>query len=189
MSYRIKILLLSIATVIVTEFYTTVALPEETPPIIEVQSLGAEPIETIESTEEIQEPEHIEEDTEEIIVEKPIPEGYNIVASHSMIATAYGCVEMGGGSWSRTRSGTIPTQGKTIAVDPSIIPLGSLVYVECPTYPQINGIKLAEDTGGAIQGNIIDVYFDDVTRDSDIAKKEMLEFGRREIQIYVLSKY
>lgn len=42
---------------------------------------------------------------------------------------------------------------KVIAVDPSVIPLGSKVYV--PGY----GTAIASDTGGAIDGHIIDVYF------------------------------
>lgn len=41
----------------------------------------------------------------------------------------------------------------TIAVDPRVIPLGSLVYVDG------YGLARAADTGGAIKGNIIDVYF------------------------------
>lgn len=57
------------------------------------------------------------------------------------------------GSWAGgpTATGTIPTQGRTIAVDPSVIPLGSRVIINGQVYT-------AEDTGGAIQGNKIDVY-------------------------------
>ena len=55
-----------------------------------------------------------------------------------------------------TATGTVPTYNpggiSTIAVDPRVIPLGSLVYVE--NY----GKAIAADTGGAIQGNIIDVF-------------------------------
>lgn len=52
---------------------------------------------------------------------------------------------------SRTRTGTIPHWG-TVAVDPSVIPLGSTVYI------QGLGVFKAEDTGGAIIGNSVDVF-------------------------------
>lgn len=55
------------------------------------------------------------------------------------------------GSWgSQTAMGTTMTPYRTIAVDPRVIPLGSRV--------EINGqIYIAEDTGGAIKGNRIDI--------------------------------
>ncbi|MEN3042291.1 MAG: 3D domain-containing protein [Fervidobacterium sp.] len=56
------------------------------------------------------------------------------------------------------RNGGVPEQFKTIAVDPNVIPLGSLVYI--PTLN--NTIFIAEDTGSAIKGNRIDVYVSDV---------------------------
>ena len=60
-----------------------------------------------------------------------------------------------------------------IAVDPSVIPLGSLV--EVPGY----GIAIAGDTGGAIKGNIIDLHFTTV----DQAK----QWGRRNVTIRILN--
>jgi len=56
------------------------------------------------------------------------------------------------------QSGKIPKQFLSIAVDPAIIPIGSLVYI--PTLS--NTIFIAEDTGSAIKGNRIDVYVSDV---------------------------
>ncbi|HQI93932.1 MAG TPA: 3D domain-containing protein [Fervidobacterium sp.] len=56
------------------------------------------------------------------------------------------------------RNGRVPEQFKTIAVDPTVIPVGSLVYI--PTL--YNTIFIAEDTGSAIKGNRIDVYVSDV---------------------------
>ena len=55
------------------------------------------------------------------------------------------------GSWgSKTAIGTTMTPYRTIAVDPKVIPLGSKV--------EINGkVYVAEDTGGAIKGNRIDI--------------------------------
>lgn len=50
-----------------------------------------------------------------------------------------------------TKSGTTVTEGRTIAVDPSIIPLGSRVYIDG------YGVFIAEDTGSAIKGNKIDI--------------------------------
>ena len=51
-----------------------------------------------------------------------------------------------------TASGTKVKEGRTIAVDPKIIPLGSKVELNGKTY-------VAEDVGGAIKGNSIDLYF------------------------------
>ena len=45
----------------------------------------------------------------------------------------------------------MPKVGRTIAVDPDVIPLGSVVLIDGKEY-------IAEDTGGAIKGNIIDMF-------------------------------
>ena len=51
-----------------------------------------------------------------------------------------------------TYTGTVASEGRTIAVDPDVIPLGSIV--------EINGVEyVAEDIGGAIKGDRIDLYF------------------------------
>lgn len=53
-----------------------------------------------------------------------------------------------------TASGARVTEGRTIAVDPKVIPIGWWVYIEGL------GFRRAEDTGGAVKGNKIDVYFE-----------------------------
>ena len=60
------------------------------------------------------------------------------------------------GAWggTHTASGTVPTAGRTIAVDPKVIPLGSQVIINGHVYT-------AEDTGSAIKGNVIDIYVND----------------------------
>ena len=69
--------------------------------------------------------------------------------------TAYcSCVECCGKSDGITASGTKATAGRTVAVDRSLIPFGTKLM--------INGIDtyVAEDTGGAVRGMVIDIYFD-----------------------------
>ena len=85
--------------------------------------------------------------------------------------TAYcACEKCCGKSDGITATGTKATANRTIAVDPSIIPYGTTVV--------INGIEyVAEDTGGAIKGNIIDIFFDD--------HEEALNFGVQYADVYV----
>lgn len=61
------------------------------------------------------------------------------------------CATCNGRSDGKTRLGTTMAEGRTIAVDSRVIPLGSRVYIDG------YGVFIAEDTGGAIKGNRIDV--------------------------------
>ena len=72
-----------------------------------------------------------------------------------------------------TFTGVKPKVGRTIAVDPNVIPLGSRVYI-----PEFNAVFIAEDTGGKIKGNRIDIYM----KDYDTC----MEWGIRDITIYIL---
>ncbi|OJG75446.1 hypothetical protein RV12_GL001249 [Enterococcus quebecensis] len=69
-----------------------------------------------------------------------------------MQSTAYSWREAGSGFITATGI-DLRSQSNVIAVDPSVIPLGSFVEVEG------YGFAVAGDTGGAIKGNIIDVHF------------------------------
>jgi 3D (Asp-Asp-Asp) domain-containing protein len=57
------------------------------------------------------------------------------------------------GDSSRTATGTVPVAGRTVAVDPEIIPYGSEVIINGHTY-------IAEDTGSAIKGLKVDILFE-----------------------------
>ena len=86
-------------------------------------------------------------------------------------ATAYSYNEAGLSNY--TADGTnLVSEPNVIAVDPSVIPLGS--YVEIPGY----GVFRAADTGGAIYGNRIDVHL--------VNLSDVYNFGRRTITIRVL---
>ena len=68
----------------------------------------------------------------------------------------------------QTYTGTWPSRG-TIAVDPSRIPLGTKVWVEG------YGWSTAEDTGGLIKGDIIDLFHD--------TEKECWDWGRQKVTV------
>ena len=90
-------------------------------------------------------------------------------AALSMVATAYTADCYGCSGW--TKSGRHAGHG-IVAVDPSVIPLGSHLYI--PGY----GKAIAGDTGGAIQGHRVDLGFND--------NAAALQFGRRNIVVYVV---
>ena len=83
----------------------------------------------------------------------------------SVVATAYT-------GDSITSTGKTPKWG-TIAVDPSVIPYGTKVYI-----PQFGKTFIAEDCGGAIKGNKIDIYMNDET--------SVKNWGRKTIDIYIV---
>ena len=94
-------------------------------------------------------------------------EGYTLTVE----ATAYSYAEPGLSNY--TADGTnLVNDPMVIAVDPRVIPLGTMV--EIPGY----GVFRAADTGGAIVGNKIDVHFTTVA--------ETYNFGRRTITIRIL---
>jgi 3D (Asp-Asp-Asp) domain-containing protein len=85
--------------------------------------------------------------------------------------TYYGVSDDGMDGKGITASGTHVQQGRTIAADPDIIPSGSEVYIEG------YGMFIAEDTGSAIHGNILDVYLDS----AEYARTE----GRKNARVFI----
>lgn len=111
---------------------------------------------------------------------EPIPEP-DIWKPMTVVATAYtaGCESTGKNpghpAYGVTKTGTVVEEGRTIAVDPKVIPLGSKVYI-----PTFDRVYIAEDTGRLIKGNKIDIYIEDLDR--------ALEWGIRKVKIYVLEQ-
>lgn len=62
-----------------------------------------------------------------------------------------------------------------VAVDPKVIPLHTKMFI---TGSVEYGLGVAEDTGGAIKGNIIDLAY--------MSYNECIQFGRRQMQVYIL---
>ncbi len=105
------------------------------------------------------------------------PEDLDSAKALTMSATAYTagyqCTgkRPGDKGYGVTASGRMVRPG-IVAVDPKVIPLGTRLYVEG------YGYALAADTGSAIKGNKIDLYYESLNRAN--------EFGRQNVVVYVL---
>lgn len=113
-------------------------------------------------------------DTVEFVSE-PTPTTNNVERSDIFEITAY-CGEnyphiCNNGDATTTATGSTPTAGRTIAVDPNIIPYGSQVIIDGHIY-------VAEDCGGAIKGNRIDLFFN--------THEEALNWGRRTKEVTII---
>ena len=84
-------------------------------------------------------------------------------------ASAYTLAE--GSGTGLTSTGVVPYHG-VVAVDPDVIPYGTRMYI--PGY----GFAVAADSGGAINGNTIDLYMDDYG--------DAMDWGRRDVTVYFL---
>lgn len=89
-----------------------------------------------------------------------------------MESTAYSCAESVN-TYFTAMGIDLRQNPQVIAVDPSVIPLGSMVEVSG------YGIAIAGDTGGAIKGNIIDCHFSTVA--------ECIQWGRRSVTVTIIS--
>lgn len=76
-----------------------------------------------------------------------------------------------------TASGTKARPG-AVAVDPRVIPLGTKLYIESLDSTEDYGFAVAEDTGGAIKGKKIDLFFHSAT--------DVKNYGRRKVKVYIL---
>jgi 3D (Asp-Asp-Asp) domain-containing protein len=108
--------------------------------------------------------------------DKIVAVGTKSAEAHAAGVTSYSkCLTVSATAYThtgnRTATGTIARVG-VIAVDPSVIPLGTKVYVEG------YGFATAEDTGGAIKGNRIDIFLN--------SNSECINWGRRNVKVYIL---
>lgn len=69
-----------------------------------------------------------------------------------------------------TATGTVATEGRTIAADPRVIHYGTELYIDGQAY-------IVEDCGGAIKGNHIDLFFD--------SHQDALNWGVQEREVYI----
>ena len=124
--------------------------------------VSIKPINTVEGVENL---------TDEVDINENYnsEEGFSYKAVMAMEATAY--LPTDGSGEGLTAMGIPATYG-VVAVDPSIIPLGTRVYI--PGY----GEAIAADTGGAIIGYCIDLCMESYA--------ECMNFGRRVVTVYVL---
>lgn len=89
-----------------------------------------------------------------------------------MESTAYSCAESVN-TYFTAMGIDLRQNPQVIAVDPSVIPLGSMVEVSG------YGIAIAGDTGGAIKGNIIDCHFP--------TEEQCIQWGRRSVTVTIIS--
>jgi 3D (Asp-Asp-Asp) domain-containing protein len=106
-------------------------------------------------------------------------DGMDYVKRYSMNASAYTAgyestgKKPGDPGYGVTASGMLVQKG-VVAVDPSVIPLGTKLYVEG------YGYAVAADTGSGIKGEKIDLYYENLS--------DALKFGRRQLEVYVLTE-
>ena len=109
-------------------------------------------------------------ETEYVYIE-PEPEQPILKSLGTFKLTAYcACSRCCGKCDGITATGTKATEGRTIAVDPRKIPYGTEVIINGHTY-------IAEDCGGAIKQNKIDIFFN--------SHAEALKFGVQYAEVFV----
>lgn len=160
--------------------FETISRKDKTLPLGEVNVVqeGHEGKEKVITTIVYENGKPISKDSKKVLLKKPTPKivltGAMLVASRGeldysrklrMLATAYTHTGNPTATGTKTRIGVV-------AVDPKVIPLGSKLYIE--NY----GFGRAEDTGGVIKGDRIDLFLE--------TRSQALQFGKRWVNVYIL---
>lgn len=130
------------------------------------------------------------EEVKDHIVEKGIRDSINTSRgdtrykkSITMNATAYDLSFQSTGKrpgdryYGMTASGTMAAPG-CVAVDPRVIPLGTKLYIQSLDGSKDYGFASAQDTGSAIKGNKIDLFYE--------SHSVAMGFGRKNVKVYIL---
>jgi 3D (Asp-Asp-Asp) domain-containing protein len=99
-----------------------------------------------------------------------------------VIATAYTAAAEENGIWGAFDYFGNPLKTGTIAVDPTVIPLGSTVYITGYQYnglPAKGMIAKATDMGSAIKGKRIDIFV-------PASRADASEFGMQDVKVYII---
>lgn len=157
---NLALLMLGICVVLVTYGFNkptepNVAVKGDCPTVVTVEATTEEPVlETTATPETTDEPAYI--NLGEFTFTAYCGENYPHICND--------------GDSTYTATGTTPKAGRTIAVDPKVIPYGTNVIIDGHVY-------VAEDCGGAIKGNRIDVYFE--------SHEEALQFGVQHKEVFI----
>lgn len=108
-------------------------------------------------------------------------DGYENLGEFTL--TAYcGCFSCSGNWGNLTATGTETKAGRTIAVDPKVIPYGSKIIINKHEY-------VAEDCGGAIKDRHIDIYFDNHSDAVKFGKQKATVYKRKEVKKWARKKH
>lgn len=83
-----------------------------------------------------------------------------------------------GAGWTTAVGATVGAG--TVAVDPTVIPYYTKMFIQTVSGGRVYGMGTALDCGGAIKGNIIDLWFP--------TRAECVNWGRRNVTVYILDK-
>ena len=106
-----------------------------------------------------------------------LPSGEVLTYTHKDTVRATAYTHTDAGCDMTTATGTTVRQG-TVAVDPRYIPYGTRMFIVSNDGEYIYGIAVAEDCGGDIKGDRMDLYFP--------TYEECIQFGRRTCTLYFL---